>query len=295
MAAGGCGYGAAGGCGYGAAGGCERGVTGAKEGGCCAGGAGGGSALPGACCAGRCAMGGGGCGGCGALPCGNPAGTGENGAIGRPAAAGPSVAPGRSLDDGRDGTSRRSASAASSGCESGSNRSISIEGIEARSSAVSEMRRRQVCSSDGGASSSSSTGGDGASSSLAIVSRRSGSLGCPTSEAITSSSAVAHSPSSEARNGCPAAPAASAARRSHTMASRRSPRAHSALAVEIPHTTSSSSFGCGSGRATTRFAMSNTTYHRPHCGRLPMIPSEPTSRFERRASPAARKAAPPRA
>ncbi|WP_438040014.1 hypothetical protein [Sorangium sp. So ce128] len=118
--------------------------------------------------------------------------------------------------------------------------SISIEGIEARSSWVSDMRRRQVCSSDGGASSED---GGGASPSLSMVSRRSGSLGCPTSEAMTSSSAVTHSPSSEARNGCPADPAASAARRSHTIASRRSPRAHSALAVEIPHTTSSSSFG----------------------------------------------------
>ncbi|AUX26615.1 uncharacterized protein SOCEGT47_071850 [Sorangium cellulosum] len=149
---------------------------------------------------------------------------------------------------------------------------------------MSDMRRRQVGSSDGGSSS-----GDRGASSSPEISSRSGSLGCPTSEAITSSSVVTHRPSSEARNGCPAAWAASAARRSHTMASRRSPRAHSALAVEIPHTTSSSSSGCGSGRATTRFAMSNTTYHRPHCGRLPHRTKRADVRFKRRASPTARR------
>ncbi len=57
-------------------------------------------------------------------------------------------------------------------------------------------------------------------------------------------------PSSDARNGFPAASAASAARRTHTTASFRSPRAQSALAVDKPHTTSSESSDLGSGSFT---------------------------------------------
>ncbi len=57
-------------------------------------------------------------------------------------------------------------------------------------------------------------------------------------------------PSSDARNGLPAASAAAAARRIHTTASRRSPRAQSALAVDKPHTTSSESSDRGSGSFT---------------------------------------------
>ena len=65
-----------------------------------------------------------------------------------------------------------------------------------------------------------------------------------------SSISLAYMPSSEARKSCPAAVAASAARRSQTIASCRSPRAQSALAVDSPQTTSSSSSGRGSGKET---------------------------------------------
>lgn len=64
------------------------------------------------------------------------------------------------------------------------------------------------------------------------------------------SSSGRYMPSSDARNGLPAASAASAARRIHTTASRRSPRAQSALAVDKPQTTSSESSDRGSGSFT---------------------------------------------
>lgn len=73
--------------------------------------------------------------------------------------------------------------------------------------------------------------------------------------ASTSSSSCAYIPSSDARKTLPAASAASAARRSQTTASCRSPRAQSALAVESPHTTSSTSSGRGSGKFTESSAI----------------------------------------
>jgi hypothetical protein len=72
------------------------------------------------------------------------------------------------------------------------------------------------------------------------------------------SSSGRYMPSSDARNGLPAASAASAARRIHTTASLRSPRAQSALAVDNPHTTSSESSDRGSGSFTECSAITNS-------------------------------------
>lgn len=70
-----------------------------------------------------------------------------------------------------------------------------------------------------------------------------------------SSSSEAYIPSSVARKLWPAVLAASAARRTQTIASCRSPRAQSDFAVEMPQTTSSASSGLGSGSLTTGSAI----------------------------------------
>lgn len=102
------------------------------------------------------------------------------------------------------------------------------------------------------------------STSVSAIPRRSGSGaggaaatggGAAGRSPYVSSSAVTYIPISDARNGCPAIAAASAARRSHTSASLRSPRAHSVRAVESQSTTSSSSSGFGFGRSTARSAI----------------------------------------
>lgn len=76
------------------------------------------------------------------------------------------------------------------------------------------------------------------------------SIGIATGDSNAFSRSGRYMPSSDARNGLPAASAASAARRIHTTASFRSPRAHNALAVDNPQTTSSESSDRGSGSFT---------------------------------------------
>lgn len=79
----------------------------------------------------------------------------------------------------------------------------------------------------------------------------------------SSSTSDAYMLSSVARKPWPAVRAASAARRIHVIASRRSPRAQSVFAVEMPQTTSSWSSALGSGSLTGGSALESTAHHRP--------------------------------
>lgn len=92
---------------------------------------------------------------------------------------------------------------------------------------------------------------------------RSGGKAALGSAVSRSSSSAAYMPISDARKSWPTALAASDARRSHTIASLRSPRAQSALAVDRPQTTSSSSSGRGSGRPMSTIGF---PYHRASGG-----------------------------
>ena len=144
------------------------------------------------------------------------------------------------------------------GAATGGSSSMSVSSSMSTSIEVSLLRSTSVASAPNASFESTrvSCGGRSLSVARARVSAGRGATSArPGSSPKVSSSAVTYIPISEARNGCPAIAAASAARRNQTSASARSPRAHRARAVESQSTTSSWSSGCGFGRSTARSAI----------------------------------------